>query len=162
MPTRTGGNIWESSEVLARLLCARPADYWQDKRVVELGTGCGLVGLTALALGAAEVTLTDQVLFMARANLIANFGRDRLVDHGTPLFPFYAGFAPSPTYPRASADWQASAQEAAAAGDGGPSPLQVPGRAHLRQLYWGDAEAIAEAEPPFDLILGSDLMCDDG
>ena len=94
MPTRTGGNIWESSEVLARLLCARPADYWQDKRVVELGTGCGLVGLTALALGAVEVTLTDQVLFMARANLIANFGRDRLVDHGTPLSSFHAVFAP--------------------------------------------------------------------
>ena len=62
----TGGNIWESSEVLARLLCLRPQSWWAGKRVVELGAGCGLVGLTALALGAAEVTLTDQVLYMAR------------------------------------------------------------------------------------------------
>ena len=62
----TGGNIWESSEVLARLLCLYPCSWWAGKRVVELGTGCGLVGLTALAMGAAEVTLTDQVLFMAR------------------------------------------------------------------------------------------------
>ena len=62
----TGGNIWESSEVLARVLCLHPHNWWRNKRVIELGTGCGLVGLTALALGAAEVTLTDQVLYMAR------------------------------------------------------------------------------------------------
>ena len=43
---------------------------------MELGTGTGLVSLTAGALGAKEVTITDKAeyLFMAEQNLDENFG----------------------------------------------------------------------------------------
>ena len=72
----TGGDIWESSQALARLLAARPS-LIAGKRVVELGCGCGLLGLTAAGLGvAAEVALTDQVLFMAQRNLERNFSAE--------------------------------------------------------------------------------------
>lgn len=68
----TGGSIWEGSEVLANLLSEEPSRI-QGKRVLELGSGCGLPGLVAGALGAKEVTLTDEVLHMAEHNLKANF-----------------------------------------------------------------------------------------
>ena len=68
----TGGSVWASAEVLARLISQEP-DRVRGKRVLELGTGCGLVGLAAGALGAREVALTDQVLFMAAYNLDAYF-----------------------------------------------------------------------------------------
>ena len=70
----TGGSVWESGEVLARLLCSdeyRP--LVEGKRVLELGCGTGVVGLTAAALGAEEVRLTDRVLFVAQHNLQTNF-----------------------------------------------------------------------------------------
>lgn len=107
----TGGSVWESGQVIARLLSAEPQRV-QGKRVVELGTGCGLVSLTAGALGARQVTMTDQVLFMGNHNLEANFG-------GSP---------------------------------------ELRRRFRMRPLKWGDPELIAATEPPFDLILGSDIM----
>ena len=42
--------------------------------MLELGCGCALAGLAAGALGAARVTLTDRVLYMAEYNVAANFG----------------------------------------------------------------------------------------
>ena len=70
----TGGAVWEGAQLLSRLLIAQPASLWQQrKRVLELGAGVGLVGLVAAELGAREVTLTDQVVFVAQHNL-ANAG----------------------------------------------------------------------------------------
>ena len=57
----TGGSVWESSEILARVLVAKAAELVAGKRVLEVGSGCGLVGLTAAALGAEEAYLTDNV-----------------------------------------------------------------------------------------------------
>lgn len=45
--------------------------------MLELGCGCGLVGLTAAAAGS-QVVLTDLVLAMAQRNLDANFDPEDL------------------------------------------------------------------------------------
>ena len=65
--------VWEAADVLARVLAGDPG-LVAGKRVLELGCGCALAGLAAGALGAARVTLTDRVLYMAEYNVAANFG----------------------------------------------------------------------------------------
>lgn len=54
----TGSWLWDASLVLSQWLAAR-ADDVRGKSVIELGAGTGLPGLTAAALGAARVVLTD-------------------------------------------------------------------------------------------------------
>ena len=108
----TGGTVWEASQALARVLIAHPAEFWRrNRRVVELGCGCGLCGLVSAALGAQEVVLTDQVLFVAQYNLQ------------------HAGLPPA-------------AQE----------------RVRVEKLKWGVEEDAAAIGPPFDLLLGGDIM----
>lgn len=70
--TWTGGDVWESAVCLAQYLRGIGLD-WGATRVVELGAGAGLVGLTAAACGAREVVLTDQVLHLAAHNANQNF-----------------------------------------------------------------------------------------
>lgn len=108
---RYGGEVWTSAEVLTKFLSADPGRA-AGKRVCELGCGCALAGLTAGALGAREVTLTDWTPFMAEYNLKKNFG-------------------------------------------GHPELFE---RFRFRKLDWGDMEMIAATDPPFDLIIGSDIM----
>ena len=57
----SGGSIWESTEFLAQLLCEMPSESWGTARVLELGAGCGLLGLAAAGLGAELVVLSDHV-----------------------------------------------------------------------------------------------------
>ena len=54
----TGGVIWDSGVILARYLCQMPS-LCKGKRVLELGSGTGVAGLTAAACGADFVLLTD-------------------------------------------------------------------------------------------------------
>ncbi|KAJ8612515.1 hypothetical protein CTAYLR_003709 [Chrysophaeum taylorii] len=66
----TGLEVWRGAEMLSRYLEANPV----TGRVVELGAGTGLPGLTAAKLGA-RVTLTDQdpqVLELLRHNVQVN------------------------------------------------------------------------------------------
>lgn len=50
--------VWDSSIVLAKYFEKRP-DLVRGKRCLELGAGCGLVGIVMAVLEAATVTLTD-------------------------------------------------------------------------------------------------------
>ena len=68
----TGTTVWDASTVLVRYLqrCGAPV---AGSRIVDLGSGTGVTGFAAAALGA-SVTVTDQaqILFLMRQNLEAN------------------------------------------------------------------------------------------
>lgn len=53
-----GATVWDCSLVLTYYM--EHTDTVKDKRVIELGSGTGLVGLAAAMLGASEVLLTDR------------------------------------------------------------------------------------------------------
>ncbi|KAG1820553.1 putative methyltransferase-domain-containing protein [Suillus subaureus] len=54
-----GGIAWPAGEVLSNYIAFRGIGYLQGKKIVELGSGTGLVGLVAGALGG-TVWITDQ------------------------------------------------------------------------------------------------------
>ena len=54
----TCDRLWPTSLALSKYLCDHPS-LVAGKRVVELGSGTGAVGIICAALGAASVTLTD-------------------------------------------------------------------------------------------------------
>ncbi|KAG7395443.1 hypothetical protein PHYBOEH_003734 [Phytophthora boehmeriae] len=66
----TGLTTWDGSVVLAKYLEHKRREDIAGSRVVELGSGTGLVGISAALLGAREVILTD--LAYVVDNLAAN------------------------------------------------------------------------------------------
>lgn len=56
-----GGIAWPAGQVLSNYLAHKGSQYLQDRHVLELGSGTGLVGLVAAKLGAPQVTITDQL-----------------------------------------------------------------------------------------------------
>ena len=113
----TGRFLWASGGELAQFCAAKPPEFWEGKRVCELGAGCGLVGLTVAAMGAKETVLTDQVTEGAASNLAAN----------------------------------ASA-----------APGLEPSRCRVAKLRWGVPEDYPAVAPPFDVIVGSDVLQEGG
>ena len=73
----TGGCVWETSYLMAQWLRpqleARQATHGRRQRLLEVGAGCGLLGIAAAHNGC-EVLLTEQASAMAnlRANVEAN------------------------------------------------------------------------------------------
>ncbi|GAB0494190.1 hypothetical protein MMPV_005480 [Pyropia vietnamensis] len=78
-PGDTGTTVWDGALVLAAALAAHPAATVAGRRVVELGSGVGLVGVVAAKAGATATVLTDlpSVLPLLRRNVAANapYGR---------------------------------------------------------------------------------------
>ena len=54
-----GTLLWPAGHLLARFLARCAPDAVRERTVLELGSGTGLAGLTAAALGARHVLLTD-------------------------------------------------------------------------------------------------------
>ena len=86
-PGVTGAVMWDSGVVLAKFL-EHSVDsgmlLLQGKKVMELGSGCGLVGCVAALLGA-EVTLTDMPdrLRLLRKNVECNLSETDLQGSAT-------------------------------------------------------------------------------
>lgn len=58
----TGSSVWDSAVVLMSYFENQrvfPLGFWQGKRVLELGSGTGILGIHAAKLGAARVVLSD-------------------------------------------------------------------------------------------------------
>ncbi|KAF9145944.1 hypothetical protein BGX30_005760 [Mortierella sp. GBA39] len=58
----TAKSVWDCSIVLGKYLeslANKTQGFWNDKRVLELGAGQGIVSLSAAALGAERVIMTD-------------------------------------------------------------------------------------------------------
>lgn len=78
-----GTTVWDGSIVLAKMFennLLFPQSYLKKCRVLELGAGCGLVGITITLLGAKHVVLSDLELCLPtlRRNVDRNiFGRDK-------------------------------------------------------------------------------------
>ncbi|KAL7515462.1 hypothetical protein ACHAWX_000815 [Stephanocyclus meneghinianus] len=73
----TGLNVWDGAVLLARYMEKRP-QIVMNKRVLELGAGCGLVGIAAAKLGAKDVVMTDlqYALPLMRENVEHNTSND--------------------------------------------------------------------------------------
>ncbi|KAI9502358.1 Ribosomal protein lysine methyltransferase [Coemansia spiralis] len=71
---QTGGVLWSSSVIMSEVFAQRSSvagdGRWDisQTNVVELGSGCGLVGLVLHQLGARRVVLTDQLRMMKVLN----------------------------------------------------------------------------------------------
>eukprot|EP00928_Gymnodinium_smaydae_P050955 TRINITY_DN34495_c0_g1_i1.p1 TRINITY_DN34495_c0_g1~~TRINITY_DN34495_c0_g1_i1.p1 ORF type:complete len:275 (+),score=45.22 TRINITY_DN34495_c0_g1_i1:74-898(+) len=107
----TGGSLWMGAKVLADVLSEEP-ERVRGKRVLELGSGCGLVGLIAASLGASEVTLTDEVTYLASHNVASH-----VKEHP-----------------------------------------ELSSRLHTQKLTWGDDASRSSLNPPYDVIIGSEIM----
>eukprot|EP01043_Picozoa_sp_COSAG02_P047115 COSAG02_NODE_4480_length_5314_cov_6.582167_8_plen_198_part_00 len=137
----SGGSIWDSSELLAQILIEKPAQFWQaHPRVLELGTGCGLVAISAAAIGARYIVATDQIVYMAQHNVEANF--------------------PPGSTERTRIDvrelrW-GCAEDMSAILSLRSSPLDGEEDGALKRGKKSDQDTALEA--PYDLILGSDCI----
>ncbi|CAE6509838.1 unnamed protein product [Rhizoctonia solani] len=86
-----GGIAWPAGEVLSRYLASRGS--LAEQRVIELGSGTGLVGLVAGLLGAEEVIITDQeqLVNIMEKNIELNNIRGRVrasvLNWGEPMSP---------------------------------------------------------------------------
>lgn len=69
----TGVMVWDGAVLLARYL-EKARQQVTGKRVLELGAGCGVVGISAAILGAEQVLLTDlpYVLPLLQSNVNSN------------------------------------------------------------------------------------------
>lgn len=69
----TGCAVWDAAVLLVRFLERNP-QYIKDKRVLEMGCGLGLCGISCLPIGASHVTLTDMdyILSSTHRNVVLN------------------------------------------------------------------------------------------
>jgi hypothetical protein len=129
--TVTGGRVWPAAHTLCSYLelCATALGLHRDGiRILELGAGCGLLGLTlARNLPGAEVWLTEMEYGGALEHLQYNVARNNLAQH-----PLSARVA--------SLDW---------------TEWRWPSKTALPK-WSGDREKLASSS--WDLIIGSDLV----
>ena len=71
--------LWDGAYLLSKYFENFGTSYWADKNCIELGSGCGLVGMVAWLMGA-NVTLTDQKECINHTQYCVTKNIDRLVE----------------------------------------------------------------------------------
>lgn len=64
-----GGEVWPGAYMLCDYIESDPSINMAGKRVVELGSGCGLCGLVCAQLGAGHVLITDEFVDLSEHNI---------------------------------------------------------------------------------------------
>ena len=128
-----GAKLWRAAVLLSREIAAAPHAV-AGARILELGAGVGLVGLTAAKCGAAAVVLSDFETPLLDA-LHASVRRNNL-EHVARVVRL---------------DWREELDGSDAAADAFAS-LHLGGGRH------GDAAASLAPDETFDIVLGSDVL----
>jgi predicted nicotinamide N-methyase len=138
---RVGAAVWDGAYVLASYLNAQPQGTFQGLRCVELGCGCGLLGLLLARLGASAVYLTDKSQYLVGPRV--NAAKNKLL---------------APAAQVGAQQQQQLQQQAREQQQQQPAVVQVVG------LDWEDQQAMAEAvaairaQGQIDLIVASDCI----
>ncbi|KAI9228462.1 MAG: hypothetical protein DHS80DRAFT_23286 [Piptocephalis tieghemiana] len=169
----TGSVAWDSSIALARLMYAQP-DFLpkevrpQGKRVVELGSGCGLIGLTCAALGARQVVCTDRADMLAHLERNIRANEDMLGSRPTSLTIPLPGKASAGRRERKARRRGKVGEEA----EDPPSERQGEGTILVSELEWGQGlgreggrtrgdpltRLLTGEEGPPDILIASDCV----
>eukprot|EP01132_Coremiostelium_polycephalum_P006714 gene6714-8323_t len=124
---RIGSCVWDTSIVMSKYFELEIGEeFLKGKRIIELGSGVGLLGITLSLLGADDIELTDQKCMhdILKENVELNCG-SKLIGGG-----------------------------------GGTKKKGIRGgTTKVSELWWGSD--VTSYNPPFDLIVGSDLMYED-
>eukprot|EP00752_Nemacystus_decipiens_P017883 g16032.t1 len=166
-----GASVYPAAYVLAEYLERHP-HLVRGKRVIELGTGTGFLGIATSILGAAQVCLTDgdeQSLQLTQENVDANLGpsSDQQSPHTSP--------GGDQQQPHNGADNSDSSKSAGAshASDGGCSGRRNTAdrtpTISVKKLRWGCEDDMRDVGRcsrgdgdggsclPWDVVLGSDI-----
>ena len=175
-----GAAVWDGAYVLAAYLDSQPPGTFAGLRCVELGCGCGLLGLVLARLGAGAVYLTDKQQHLVGPRV--NAAKNKLLAPAAPAVPAAAATAAAGCGAAAGANGVGSistaavqqqqgvgtlAATAAASSNGSSSSSSSsssPAVVQVVPLDWEDGAGMAQsvaaitAAGPIDLIVASDCI----
>lgn len=174
----TGSDLWDSALVLAGYFECCPAfaplevggsnkSFWAGKRVVELGSGTGALGLLIAKLRAAHVVLTDlpECCPLLRKNARAN-GCIAIAEDRDSLDTAASASSSrrrnsgdkSSSQPHSNSDKASSNSDVSDGSSTSASNNNDAGVAHVVPLFWGEPLPTVLSQEPIDLVIGTDLL----
>jgi len=134
----TGMRVWSAAPILVKWLegYAEQDSAFSSKRVIELGSGTGLVGMAAAALGAARVILTERKPPI-RTISVSSDGDVEEIHQGVSAEPLKL-----------------------LSGNVVRNRNSFRGDVEVEELEWGDSVTLDGLLPlgPFDLVIGADVV----
>lgn len=131
----TGLNTWDGSIVLAKYLEKHAAHLVTGKRILELGAGTGIAGMTAALLGAELAVLTDldYVLPNLEANVRRNIPHNAIMTNDICI----------------NTDQQSCTHQ---------SEKSIEGSIKVQRCDWKDESSYPNSGGRWDVILGADIV----
>lgn len=164
----TGGQVWPAAVVLLKYIEKRFGTFNEEKpesligkKICELGSGTGIVGIACSILGAKSVTVTDQVncfpLIQINCQRYFDSGTGHIKDLPTTLRSDELWYSYIRSYPSQSAS-------------DSPVTVDAPCDLYIKTYEWGenivfllppegeDSPKAESSYAPFDMVLVSDCI----